>query len=214
MKTLLIIICALCSSIYTNINDGGTQIALEKGIMKKLFLFLLFSLFTVSLSAQTNNSPKYFKYQGEAIIGAGINIDNNKNYYAAVPIEIVNGIRFGEYFFAGVGTGLSVMIDGGIEYWSIALPLYVNAKGYFPVADKISLFLSCDAGGKIGLADLSGTNGIMVRPAVGVSFASSDKRFAHNITLGYDYDRFMVKINGINAHSDENAISIRYGFQF
>ena len=52
-----------------------------------------------------------------------------------VQIDVINGVRFSRCFFAGAGIGLARNFSDEEFY----IPIYFNAKGYFPVANNLDL---------------------------------------------------------------------------
>ncbi len=95
--------------------------------------------------------------------------------YSALRFSYIGGRRFNDYFFAGVGAGLDIGVsntykptakdDGGGDYkvetaggryaygaylpmQSIAIPLFVNFKGYF-TKTKVAPYLSFSAGARL-----------------------------------------------------------------
>ena len=95
--------------------------------------------------------------------------------YSALRFSYIGGRRFNDYFFAGVGTGLDIGVsntykptakvnrwgeygvedaDGWSRDWhhlpmqSIAIPLFVNFKGYF-TKTKVAPYISFSAGARL-----------------------------------------------------------------
>lgn len=99
--------------------------------------------------------------------------------YSALRFSYIGGMRFNDYFFAGIGAGLDIGVsntfkpiarqqygyydlqdsdsmDGSIGYdgdigmpmQSIAIPLFVNFKGYF-TKTKVAPYLSFSAGARL-----------------------------------------------------------------
>ena len=65
-----------------------------------------------------------------------------------VQIDVINGVRFSRCFFAGAGIGLARNFSDEEFY----IPIYFNAKGYFPVANNLDLMAGMDVGTKIDYA--------------------------------------------------------------
>ena len=103
--------------------------------------------------------------------------DDSYNAYSALRFSYIGGKRFNDYFFAGVGAGLDIGVSNtykpkakenatyfgyyGVEDadgWyddstdlpmqSIAIPLFVNFKGYF-TKTKVAPYLSFSAGARL-----------------------------------------------------------------
>ena len=92
--------------------------------------------------------------------------------YSALRFSYIGGMRFNDYFFAGVGAGLDIGVSNTYkptakeDQWgyyqiktvdrvyhdlpmqSIAIPLFVNFKGYF-TKTKVAPYLSFSAGARL-----------------------------------------------------------------
>ncbi len=92
--------------------------------------------------------------------------------YSALRFSYIGGMRFNDYFFAGVGAGLDIGVSntykptvkyneryvvkytgwyrewGDLPMQSIAIPLFVNFKGYF-TKTKAAPYLSFSAGARL-----------------------------------------------------------------
>lgn len=174
--------------------------------MKKISLLLTLVLMTIvgTASAQSKN----VKYQGDVQVGYSIGIGT----FAAdrINLHMVNGVRINKYFSTGVGLGLDCFtnLDG---YSELALPVFLNAKGYLPVSEKTDLFLSMDLGCSIGLTEgISGMSGFMMTPTVGASFKVANSK-AITISLGYNYQSWSA---GGLLSVNTDALSLKVGFVF
>lgn len=183
-------------------------------IMKAIKIFLMImvvSALSSSIKAQTLNA----KYQGE--VSAGYSIGIGTFSYDRMNIHTVHGVRFNKYFFAGVGLGLDyyynydLYINTYIESdGELTMPIFANAKGYLPISDKTSIFASLDLGVGVGLTEgVSEVKGLLITPAIGISFKVSSKN-AINFSVGYNYQDWSE--NAIDINTD--AISLKLGFQF
>ncbi len=93
----------------------------------------------------------YPRYQGEVNIGY--------QTPAASVLETIHGARFNKYLFVGVGIGAHYIgsVDLKKDIYEInvgeegRIPLFVNAKGYLPIDDKISPYLNLSMGCDIGV---------------------------------------------------------------
>jgi hypothetical protein len=144
----------------------------------------------------------------------------DKNY-SALRFSYIGGMRFNDYFFAGVGAGLDigvsntykpkvmawkydesyqVMYDGSFEndmpMQSIAIPLFVNLKGYF-TKTRVAPYLSFSAG-----ARLSTGKKLMVYDAYG--------NYENQIRYGA-FKPFIEVAAGINYRKSADR---NYTFQF
>lgn len=105
------------------------------------------------------------KYQGEIAFGYGLGL----NPYGIetrdkVVFETTHGIRILPYLYTGLGVAcnyyypeiLRVVYDDYYEDFVdedvVILPVYVNVKGYYPVARIADVYLSFDAGAAIGIS--------------------------------------------------------------
>ncbi len=75
------------------------------------------------------------KYHGEADLGYSIGVGTFSTCRA--NLHTIQGVQVGRYFSAGLGLGL----DHYHEFYEIgvlAIPIYLNLKGYIPVSEKSS----------------------------------------------------------------------------
>ena len=165
--------------------------------MKKLFF--LFAAIVVSncVFAQTP-----IKYHGE--VDAGYSIGVGTFATDRFNVHTIQGVQIGKYFSTGLGIG----IDGYLIYESsvdIAVPIYLNLKGYIPVTDKVSPFVSMDLGVGIGASEyLKGMSGLYCTPAVGI------KAGKFKAQLGYNIQRISEMGIGVNA----GAMQLKVGVMF
>lgn len=171
--------------------------------MKKIVLLLVAFCLYFHASAQ----DKLVKYQGEVVFGHAFGTGEIKN--DKTNLQIINGIRIGKYFAVGIGLGLDC---AGKSLWGFST--FGNLKGYLPVSNITSLFISTDIGGGWGNAhNLGTTNGIIVVPAIGTSFKVSPQS-AINVSLAYTYqDIGKDPWTGLRS-AYYNAWGIKVGFQF
>lgn len=172
--------------------------------MKKLLttIFLL-SLFPV-LNAQ-------MRYQGDIGVGYGIGVGEHRvDKFIA---KTVHGLRFNPYFFAGVGVGMEIGTSD-LTYdddWAFnkptSLQIYLNLKGYYPLNNKISLYVSGDVGygnysenetGKFEFGEnnqytlgysFKGKGGIYFAPQLGCNLKLT-KVLKLDLSLGYYAQRY------------------------
>ncbi len=151
--------------------------------------------------------------------------------YSALRFSYIGGMRFNDYFFAGVGAGLDIGMSnthkptaesdewgdykletvGGwhvsndyLPMQSIAIPLFVNFKGYF-TRTKVAPYLSFSAGArlstgkKLEIYDMSGNYDLTLRygafkpffeVAAGVNYRKSADR---NYTFQFGYYTHNIK---------------------
>ena len=117
---------------------------------------------TLCVGAQ---NAKYFKYQGEINTSYSFCIDEELNN---LNLEVINGVRFFRYFYAGVGLGATA--DFSDE--AILFPVFIDLKGYMPVTSKMDLIAGVDVGTKLDYTyDMSG--GFLFRPEFGVILSNN-----------------------------------------
>ena len=167
---------------------------------------LLLSVLVLAVIGTTNAQNLKVSYQGDLQFGYSAGIGT----FAAdrINLNMVNGVRINEYFFTGVGLGFDCYtnLDDGLE---LTLPVFLNAKGYLPVAEKISLFLSMDLGCSIGLTEgMSELNGFMMTPSVGASFNLANSK-AITLSLGYNYQSWSA---GGLFDINTDALSLKIGY--
>lgn len=105
-------------------------------------------------------------YQQEASIGCWWSLGNKRDYLA-LRFSYIGGMRFNNYFFAGIGTGLDIGLSNiyntglyiycsvyhGTDHISdmpmqiIAIPLFANIKVYFS-RTQVAPYLSFSAGAR------------------------------------------------------------------
>lgn len=101
---------------------------------KTLLISAIAALLCVSsLNAQDS---KLFRYQGEVDLRYTFGLDDETHN---VSLEMVNGVRFNRYLFAGAGIG----IGGNTSDEAAIIPIYAEVKGYLPVARKLDLVYEC-----------------------------------------------------------------------
>lgn len=169
--------------------------------MKKYLLLFLCAFITISVNAQ----EKKFNYQGEVDLGYSFGLEEDFHY---AKIDVINGVRFSRCFFAGAGIGLARNFSDEEFY----IPIYFNAKGYFPVANNLDLMAGIDVGTKIDYAyETSG--GLLLQPMFGICTAMH-KNFALNIALKYELYSYRINDSVINSKLKTNQIAISLGFVF
>lgn len=165
--------------------------------MKKLLLFVAFALIVCGANAQTP-----VKYHGEVDLGYSIGVGTFAN--DRINIHTIQGVQVGKYFSTGLGIGIDgyFIFEDGID---IAVPIYLNLKGYLPVSEKVSPFVSMDIGVGIGASEyMKGMSGLYCTPAVGI------KAGKFKAQLGYNIQRISEMGIGVNA----GAVQLKIGLMF
>lgn len=154
--------------------------------------------------AAGESSNSIVKYLGEVYVGESFCIVDAESRF---NIHTVHGVKIGDYFSAGIGTGVDIYHEDDLEYSLMQIPLFVNVKGYLPVSPKVSLYASMDGGKTFGIGDSSGFTSWMYVPAVGVKI-----KFI-NIQFGYVLQRYTIKeLDWRNIDGD--ALQLKVGFVF
>jgi hypothetical protein len=140
-------------------------------------------------------------YHGEVDLGYSIGVGNFSA--GRINLHTIQGVQVGEYFSAGVGIGLDYYHDG--DGGNLIMPIYLNVKGYLPVNNTVSPYLSLDLGEGICLSeDIKGFSGLYCTPAIGV------KVNKFKVQLGYNVQRLSDNGVGVNF----GAIQLKVGMMF
>lgn len=194
--------------------------------MRKLFLLIL-SVCTVL--CVTDRARARVRYQGDLYTGFSISAAADPTN--RVPLRLVNSLRFGPYFSAGVGVGCDFYLRKrefrqGSSYWGfdgsgrenkngVGIPVFLNLKGYIADSRLVSFFGSIDLGRTIGAWSMKRQGGFMFTPSVGVSWRLS-MGTAVTFGLGFTVQRWKHKLSG-GGYTDavnNNTFNINVGFQF
>lgn len=104
-------------------------------------------------------------YQGELNIGYGMDGtlkwdgESTDGHYGRAFIETVHGARITQYAFVGLGVGLQYALDD--EYWGTGfVPVFVALRGYYPVSEKFTPYVSLDLGHSIGVIGTKDYDGV------------------------------------------------------
>ena len=165
--------------------------------MKKLFLSMVLAICVCSAYAQVP-----IKYQPEVDLGYSLGVGT----FAVdrLNIHTVQGVKVGQYFSAGVGLGIDgyFLFEEGMD---IVVPLYLNLKGYLPVTEKVSPFLSMDLGVGIGASEyMKGMSGLYITPAVGVKAGKFKAQLGYNVQ----------KISEMGISVNVSAVQLKLGVAF
>lgn len=190
--------------------------------MKKIaFITLLLLIITLSSQAQS-------KFNSSIKVSFETAIEENKN--KGFGIEFLTGYNLSEYFFVGIGTGISycdLLFENG-HYNSVVneyirkyretgayIPLYANAKAKF-IKEGITPYISLNVGYSFLIPFSEYVKkaklGLMVLPALGVEFPLS--KGAIFAEIGYKYQS--MSFNGYNRNEKLNysQASISIGYKF
>ncbi len=165
--------------------------------MKKLFLLIVIA--TMSICAL--NAQSIVKYHGEVDFGYSLGVGTFSAGRGNI-IQTIHGVQVGKYFSTGIGLGLDYYHDDPGE---LVMPIFLNLKGYLPVSERASIYISEDIGVGVGLTrDIKGISGLTLTPAIGI------KIYEFKIQLGYNMQQF----TGSGISVNMNAIQIKLGIMF
>ena len=170
-----------------------------------MLAFLVMPFCSIAQEIQDTPKVKMFKYQGEIDLGAAAGFDDET---FNLSLEIVNGIRFSRYFYAGMGLGLAKSFsDEGV-----LIPIYGAFKGYFPVKERMDFTAGLDLGTKLDYSyGMSG--GIMARPEFGLNFPMK-RNVGMRLTLFYEYYSCKFQYLEIITREKTNQIGLKLGVSF
>lgn len=146
-----------------------------------------------------------FTYQGEVDAMYAFGMEEETNNF---NVEIVNGIRFSRYFYAGVGIG--ALMNFSDE--AVIFPVYLDVKGFFPVSDKMDLVAGLDVGTKLDYF-YDTTGGLMLRPEFGIHFPFTEK-LGLKLSLFYELYSYSMPILDKRIHDKNNMFGLKLGFCF
>lgn len=139
--------------------------------MKKLLFSALVALLTIGAA----NAQAPVKYHGEVDLGYSIGVGTFAT--GRVNLHTIQGVQVGKYFSTGIGLGLDFYHEGP----ELMIPIYLNLKGYLPVAAKVCPYFSFDIGAGIGASTgLSGLSGVTYTPAVGIKAGRFKAQIGYN----------------------------------
>lgn len=166
--------------------------------MKKLFFGAIAAVMFVNFA----NAQVSIKYQGE--VDAGYSIGVGTFSTGRVNLHTIQGVKIEKYASFGLGIGLDYYHEF-YEKGELAIPIYLNMKGYLPVSEKVSPYFSFDIGVGVGATEgVSGLSGMYCTPAIGINV----RKF--KAQLGYNVQRISESGIGINM----NAIQVKLGIRF
>ncbi len=156
------------------------------------------------MSVCTLSAQGIAKYHGEADLGYSIGI--GQLAVGRINLQTIQGVQVGKYFSTGLGLGLDYytnMYDVG--YGELMMPISLNLKGYLPVSEQVSPYVSFDIGVGVGLTEgVVGYSGLTCTPAVGIKYNKFKAQ------LGYNVQRISESGFGFNM----NAIQLKIGMMF
>lgn len=172
--------------------------------MKLNYLYCLLAFLSMPLCIKAQD-VKYLKYQGEVNTSFSFSIDEETSN---LNLEVINGIRFSRYFFAGAGIGATASFSDE----AILFPIFVDLKGYMPVSRKMDLMAGVDVGTKLDYTyDMTG--GFLFRPEFGLNFPLKGK-VGLKLTVLYEQYNFKTTVLDAEVKCRLNEIGIKFGVSF
>lgn len=176
-------------------------------------------------------------YEKSVEIKGGIGLDDRTDY--AFGLSMVNGYRFNDYLYLGVGVGYEYL--NGLFYHSYnsvgkystssydskstqnIIQLYARVKVNFTTA-KISPFASFDLGNSFNLDstnDIKMANGLFFEPAIGCDFKTSGKQTFY-FALGYSQQNYEYEFTHATTYNpghelektSAGSLNIHVGLKF
>lgn len=199
--------------------------------MKKVFYFIMLSALVLSSSANAQNKG----YEKSVEIGYAIGVGKYNN--DIFNLSMINGYRFNDTFFAGIGVGVgysnalngvdisTLGITTEFRTEAILIPIYANIKANLSKDNKISPFLSLNIGYTIDVNQyLKDAPGFFIQPNFGVDFKITDKTSIYGLVgfnlqhFDYSYTRNVGTTSSdweITTKSEMfKAIDLKIGFKF
>lgn len=173
--------------------------------MKKLLIALAAAFMMLPLFS-TNANAQGIHYQGDASLGYAFGTGKlNVNRF---NITTTHGVRINQYLFAGAGTGFNFYSNDGESL--TFMPVYLSAKGYYPLTDNLNLIGSLDLGKGFCIdKDTDDASGFYCYPHVGVEFPIAN-RFGLDCTIGYHHQS--VSKEGISVNMDAIAFKVSFSW--
>lgn len=173
--------------------------------MKACFITAILALISIPLYTNAQEQNKRFTYQGEVDMAYSFGFDDETSN---INLEVINGVRFSRYLFAGIGIGAAANFSDE----AIVFPIYLDVKGFLPVSDKADLVAGMDIGTKLDYTyDMTG--GLLLRPEFGVNFPLSGK-LGLKVTAFYEYYSFKETILNTQITAKLNYLGVKLGLTF
>ena len=190
--------------------------------MKRLIIILvaMAAMISTPATAQKGNT----KYYGEVFVSGSaaktdihlklwdMIIDGTPMMYG-VSVQTIQGAKFGEYFSAGIGTGVDLLYGATDDFSLIAalIPVYADFKFWIPTNGKITPYLMAEAGGSFAIEPRS------IHPLYGGGIGiKMTKRFA--MSLNYIFDGYQIPNTEDDVNVDyrfkEHKVQLRFSWMF
>ena len=198
----------------------------------KRFLLLLVAVNLTALSAIAQRKTSIVHYQGDVNIGYAIgwklNIDDEETFKSDVSrplFETTHGISITKYAFVGAGVGVqyyygSIMKNFPDEKWkTVAIPIFANIKGMYPINESVKPFISLSLGGTaIARSNLDIDGYFKLRGGFYCDFGAGIYYKRLNIGLGLQHQEFAYDeidyFETFREHLGSNSIYLKIGINF
>lgn len=168
--------------IFTTLKSQADSYAAAPGQQRSQYLGN--SDFRSRNAGYTPSRYDYPRYEGQIAFAYGLGVGQISKLICTdrVVFETVHGVRISPYAFVGAGIGLNYfytkyqVTDGYLQdeiSGFCILPIFINAKGYYPLSDKFALYLSLDLGAATSLSKY--VKGTEFYTAVGPGFTIGKK---------------------------------------
>lgn len=152
---------------------------------------------------RTRTAPNHRpRYQGEVGFGFGLGVGRITDAFNTnrLSIETVHGVRVCPNFFAGAGlsynlfyTDLPLRDEYGNPHGTYTsagiVPAFANFKGYCPLTEKLSLYLSLDLGAAFGVCGYFEENETEFYTCVGpgISFGKAGRSARGDLSVRFQH---------------------------
>lgn len=136
----------------------------------------------------------YPYYEGEVAAAFGLGI--GKTSEDRIVVETVHGVRVNKRLFVGAGIAADCLLGNsnetsGDHYWGedihVVMPLFANAKYYFPVARRASIYAAIDLGAAIDIAGYIGHSPFYTSAGPGICVGPPKSGIRGDFSLRYQY---------------------------
>jgi hypothetical protein len=190
--------------------------------MKARIIYIFFLLISISISTAAQKG-----YEKSIEVGGAIGLDKFTN--SSFEIEMINGYRFSDYLYLGVGTGFRY--TDALYYQSYItshfyesrdskylIPLYARLKANL-TNTKVSPFLLGNIGYTfdVGQNPNKNTYGLMIEPAFGVDFKLNEGQTGLYFLVGFNLQNAEYTYFGSSEQTIKGmatSISLRGGIKF
>lgn len=191
--------------------------------MKRIIVLVV--AMAAMISTPSLAQEKKVKYQGEIFVSGNAAksdirlklfdeiIEGTPMMYG-LSVQTVQGAKFGEYFSAGIGTGLDFLSGITKENYSlmaVIIPVYADFKFWIPTNSRVTPYLMAEAGGSFAILPKT------IHPLYGGGIGlKMTKRFAMSLNYIYDGYQFPDTENDVNVdyRYKEHKVQLRFSWIF